>query len=59
MHLIVLHAMSVEIAINDFLHVCGSLYNFFGKPTVSLHYNGKKLKRLLEQRYFCRTKLTN
>ena len=43
--------MSVEQVINDFLHVCGSLYNFFRKPTVSLHYNGEKLKHLLEQRW--------
>ena len=46
-----MQAMSVEQAINDFLYVCGSLYNFFRKPTVALHYNGEKLKRLLEQRW--------
>ena len=51
LHLVVVHAMSVEQAINYFLLVCGSLYNFFRKPTVALHYNGKKLKRLLEQRW--------
>ena len=36
MHLVVVHAMSVEQAINDFLHVCGSLYNFFASPR--LHF---------------------
>ena len=42
--------MSVEQAINDFFHVCGSLYNFFCKPTVALYYPGKKLEHLFEQR---------
>ena len=27
------------------------VYNFFRKPTVALHYNDEKLKRLLEQRW--------
>ena len=48
---LVMHAMVVEQAINNFLHVCGSLYNFFRKPTVALHYNREKLKRLREQRW--------
>ena len=51
LHLIVMHAMSVKQAINDFLHVCDGLYNFFRKPTVALHYNNEKLKRLLEHRW--------
>ena len=51
LNLIVLHAKSVEQASNDFLHVCVSLYNFFRKSTVALHYDGEKLKRLLEQRW--------
>ena len=51
LHLVVVHAMSVEQAINDFLHVCGSLYDIFRKPTVALHYNGKKLNHLLDQRW--------
>ena len=51
LHLVVVHAMSVEQPINDFLHVCGSLSNFFRKPTIARHYNGEKLKRLLEQRW--------
>ena len=51
LHFVAMHAISIELAINDFLHVCDSLYNFFRKPTGALHYNGKKLKRLLEQRW--------
>ena len=51
LHLVVMHAMSVEQAINDFLHVCGSLCKFFRNSTVALHCNGKKLKGLLEQRW--------
>ena len=51
LYLVVAHAMSIEKAINDFLHVCGSLYNFFRKPAVALHCNGENLKRLFEQRW--------
>ena len=29
LHIVVVLAMSVEQAINDLLHVCGNLYNFF------------------------------
>ena len=50
LRLVMVHAISVEQAINDFLNVCGSFYNFFRKPTVALHYDGEKLKRLLEQK---------
>ena len=41
--------MSVEQAINECLHVCGSLNIFFLKPAVAFYYNGEKWKRLLEQ----------
>ena len=52
LHHVAMRAMSVEQAIkDDVLHVCGSLYNFFRKPTVALHYNGEKLTRRLEQRW--------
>ena len=47
---VVVHTMSVEQANNNYLHVCGCLH-FFRKPIVALHYNGEKLKRLLEQRW--------
>ena len=50
-HLILMHAMSVEQAINDFLDVCGSFCNVFRKLSFALHYNGEKLKRLLEHRW--------
>ena len=46
-----MHAMLVEQAINDFLHVCGSLYNFFLKLTFALHCKDEKSKRLLDQRW--------
>ncbi|KAK0144461.1 Zinc finger MYM-type protein 1 [Merluccius polli] len=41
LHLVVINAMSSEGAIED----------FFGKPTVAVHYKGDTLKRLLEQRW--------
>ena len=42
LHLVVVHAMSVEPVINVFLHVCGILCNFCRKPTIALHYNDEK-----------------
>lgn len=36
---------------NDFFGVCGSLYKFYKKPTVAIHYKGDTLKRLLDQRW--------
>ncbi|CAM4556543.1 unnamed protein product [Leuciscus chuanchicus] len=51
LHLVVVHALSAEEAIGDFFKVCGMLYNFLRKPTVSTHYKGDTLKRLLDQRW--------
>lgn len=51
LHLVVVHALSAESAIGDFFDVCGMLFNFFRKPTVSVHYKGDSLKRLLDQRW--------
>ena len=50
LHLVVVHAMLVEQAINDFCTFVESLYNFFRKPTVALHYKDEKLKCLFKQR---------
>ena len=43
--------MVIEQAINDFLHVYGSLYIFFRKSIIALHYDGEELKCLLKQRW--------
>ncbi|GAA6092116.1 zinc finger MYM-type protein 1-like [Tachysurus ichikawai] len=43
LHLVVVHALSAEQAINDFFSICSTLYNFFLKPTVALHYKGERL----------------
>lgn len=51
LHLVVVHAMSAEQAVEDFFNVCRALYNFSRKPTVALHYKGERLKRLLDQRW--------
>jgi hypothetical protein len=51
LHLVVVFVMSAEAAVKDFFEVCNSLYKFFRKPTVAMHYTGKHLKRLLEQRW--------
>ncbi len=51
LHLVVVHAMSSEAAVQDFFGVCNMLYNFIRKPTVTVLYKGETLKRLLDQRW--------
>lgn len=52
LHLVVVHTLSAEQAKSDFFSICSTLYNFFRKPTIALHYEGERLKRLLDQRWF-------
>ena len=47
LHLVVVHAMSSDFALENFFSVCTSLYKYFKKPTVAAVYTGEKLKRLL------------
>lgn len=51
LHLVVVHAMSSEAAVQDCLGVCNMLYNFIRKPTVAMLCKGETLKRLLDQRW--------
>ncbi|KAL2089232.1 hypothetical protein ACEWY4_016131 [Coilia grayii] len=51
LHLVVVHAMSSEAAVEDFFKLCNMLYNFIRKPTVAVMYKGESLKRLLDQRW--------
>uniref|UniRef100_A0A8C1TJI1 TTF-type domain-containing protein n=1 Tax=Cyprinus carpio TaxID=7962 RepID=A0A8C1TJI1_CYPCA len=51
LHLVVVHAISTEPAVEDFFNVCNLLYKFIKKPTVAVLYGGQQLKRLLEQRW--------
>ncbi|KAJ3583979.1 hypothetical protein NHX12_015476 [Muraenolepis orangiensis] len=51
LHLVVVHAMSGERAIEDLFNICNVLYTFTRKPIVAAHYQGNTLKRLLEQRW--------
>ncbi len=51
LHLVVVHAMSSEAAVQDFFGVCNMLYNFIRKPTIAMLYKGETLKRLLDQRW--------
>ncbi|KAM3877134.1 uncharacterized protein ACN63O_013827 [Diretmus argenteus] len=51
LHLVVIHAMSCEAAVEDFFSVCNMLYKFIRKPTVTCQYKGETLKRLLDQRW--------
>ncbi|KAJ3583322.1 hypothetical protein NHX12_025626, partial [Muraenolepis orangiensis] len=51
LHLVVVHAMSGERAIEDLFNICNVLYTFTRKPIVAAHYQGNTLKHLLEQRW--------
>ena len=51
LHLMVVHALSEEQAVQGFFEVCNGLYNYFRKPTIAAQYNGGKLKWLLGQRW--------
>uniref|UniRef100_A0A1A8US94 DUF4371 domain-containing protein n=1 Tax=Nothobranchius furzeri TaxID=105023 RepID=A0A1A8US94_NOTFU len=51
LHLVIVHVMSAERAIEDLFSVCNALYKFTRKPTVAARYKGNTLKRLLEQRW--------
>ena len=51
LHLVVIHAMSSQAAVEDFFGVCNMLYDFIRKPTVATLYKGKILKRLLDRRW--------
>ena len=42
--------MAEDVKVQKYFDLCGSLYNFTRKPTVSAIYDVDKLKRLLEQR---------
>lgn len=51
LHLVVIHAISTQPAVEDFFNVCNLLYKFIKKPTVAVLYEGQQLKRLLKQRW--------
>lgn len=51
LHVVVIHAMSSENAIQAFLDACDMLYRFMRKPTMATVYTGQRLKRLLDQRW--------
>lgn len=46
-----IHAMSVEGAVEDFFSVCNMLFKFLRKLTIAAKYKGETLKRLLEQQW--------
>lgn len=51
LHLVIVHALTSEDAVESFFDVCNTLYKFLRKPTVAAQYTGQSLKRLLEQRW--------
>ncbi|XP_013781909.1 uncharacterized protein LOC106466207 [Limulus polyphemus] len=52
LHLVVVHTISAaDVNVDAFFGTCNILYNFIHKPTVSVHYTGQALKRLLEHRW--------
>lgn len=46
LHLVVVHAMSCERALEKKFYVRNILYKYLRKPTVAAQYTGEKLKRL-------------
>ena len=51
LHLVVVHAISEDVKVQQFFDICSSLYNFTRKHTVAAIYDGTRLKRLLDQRW--------
>jgi len=51
LHIVAVHGLSEEQAVQDFFEVCNGLHNFFRKPAIASQHNGEKLKRLLDQRW--------
>lgn len=51
LHLVVVHAVSMQPELKQYFEICDMLYNFLRRPNVARLYEGKKLKRLLEQRW--------
>ena len=51
LHLVVIHAISMQPEFQQYFDVCDTLYNFLRRPTLSRLYEGNKLKRLLDQRW--------
>ena len=51
LHLVVVQAIAAESLVEDSLNICNLFYKFFRNPTVYLYYQGKTLKRLLNQRW--------
>lgn len=51
LHLVVVHAVSLQPEFQQYFEVCDMLYNFIRRPILTRLYEGNKLKRLLEQRW--------
>jgi len=51
LHLVVVHAVSLQPEFKQYFEVCDMMYNFLRRPTLTRLYEGNKLKRLLEQRW--------
>ena len=51
LHLVVVHAVSLQPEFQQYFEVCDMLYNFLRRPILAHLYEGNKLKRLLEQRW--------
>ena len=51
LHLVVVHAVSLQPEFKQYFEVCDMMYNFLRRPTLARLYEGNNLKRLLEQRW--------
>jgi hypothetical protein len=51
LHLVIVHALEVDIEVKQFFDTCDALYKFTRRPNIDQIYDGVKLKRLLDQRW--------
>jgi hypothetical protein len=51
LHLVITNALKRVAFVRRMFEVCDGLYNFTRRPLIAQHYDGEKLKRLLQQRW--------
>jgi hypothetical protein len=51
LHLVVINVLNRNDVFRRLFDICGGLYNLTRRPLIAQHYDGEKLKRLLDQRW--------
>lgn len=50
-HLVIKNALERDNDVRRVFDICNGLYNFTRRPVIAQHYDGERLKRLLDQRW--------